>query len=91
MLLAMERMGLPTLAMTGASESAWQSSPVAVARKSREPKLMRLPDTKGSPTVRADDYAIGVNKVACHANGPSTSRANYRAYGKRGHNRICVR
>jgi hypothetical protein len=48
----------------------WQSSPVAVARKSREPNMIRLLGAKVSPPADEGDWAIGVESVAWHANGP---------------------
>jgi hypothetical protein len=55
LLLATERAGPLALVMAGASKSARQSSPVAVARKSRDPKPVRLLEAKVSPTVKVDD------------------------------------
>jgi hypothetical protein len=45
-----------------------QSSPVEVARKSRELHVMRLPREKASPLANADDYAIRVTAVTWHTN-----------------------
>lgn len=55
LLLAMvERTGPHALAMVGTSKLMRRSLPMEVARKSREPKLMRLPGTKVSPTESVD-------------------------------------
>lgn len=55
LLAVVERAGPPAPIVEDASELATRSSPVAVAKKSREQKPMRLLDAKISPTVKVDD------------------------------------
>ena len=81
MIIVEDHRGLgPTLAALGALDvselprmlSKWmrRGSSVAVARKSREPNMIRLLGAKVSPPADEGDWAIGVESVAWHANGP---------------------
>jgi hypothetical protein len=54
-------------ALTDLSGLARQSAPVAMAKKSRAPKLMRL------LRANADEQTIGMKDVAWHANDPLPS------------------
>jgi hypothetical protein len=60
----------PMLVVTDMSGQARQSSPVVVARKSREPNMMWLLGTKISPPLNADVTTIEVGNVTWYANGP---------------------
>jgi hypothetical protein len=55
LLVEVEREGPPAFATMGVSESMRRSSPVAVARKSREENVMRVPSEKVSLPAKTDD------------------------------------